>query len=146
MSNTIQTMTLAQFIARAIGVRFRTHGRDFSGWDCWGLVWRAHREVWAVALPSGTELYQSARPDADLARVMAAGRDASWREVTGPVRAGDVVLLRCAGWPVHVGLAIGRGRMLHVEAGIDTCIECYDRGLWKNRVMGVWRHQARRDR
>jgi cell wall-associated NlpC family hydrolase len=53
--------------------------------------------------------------------------------------AGDLVLLRQAPW--HVGLVLGRGRMLHIPEGGMSCIEPYTTGRWGNRVEGIYRHR-----
>lgn len=138
-------MDTLEFCRRSIGVPFIEKGRSFSGWDCWGLVFVAHKECFGISVPTYTDSYIAAKPSGDLARLISAERDGEqWIEICpGDVVAGDVVLLRVAGRPVHVGLSISGKTMLHVEAGIDTCLEKFDGPLWANRVIGFWRHADR---
>ena len=136
-------MTPQQFIRGVIGVPFIPHGRGYSGIDCYGLVYLAHRDVLGIELPTYAEDYVSTRPSSQLAELIAAHRKEVWWNVESePMKFGDVVLLRCGGLPVHCGVALGDGslRMLHVEQGISTCIESYDAPLWQRRVEGFWRH------
>jgi cell wall-associated NlpC family hydrolase len=66
-----------------------------------------------------------------------------WLEVErGVEQAGDVVLLRLRGLPVHVGIIVARGWMLHVEAKVDSVVERFDGLEWRNRILGIYRHDA----
>ncbi len=67
----------------------------------------------------------------------------AWLEVErGAEQAGDVVLLRLRGLPIHVGLVVARGWMLHVEAKVDSVLERFDGLEWRRRVLGTYRHTA----
>jgi cell wall-associated NlpC family hydrolase len=64
----------------------------------------------------------------------------SYREIpSGQEQPGDVLLLR--GQPCHVALVVVPGLMLHVDRGCATCIEPYRSGVWKTRVLGIYRHE-----
>ena len=63
-----------------------------------------------------------------------------WREVTGHERPGDVVLLRVRNHPIHVGMVVEPGRMLHIMAGCDAVIESYNGLEWRHRTLGVFRY------
>ena len=138
-------VTPQQFIRGVIGVPFIPRGRGYSGVDCYGLVYLAHRDVLGIELPTYVEDYGSTRPSLELAELITTSRKETWWVVENePARFGDVVLLRCGGLPVHCGVAIGDGaRMLHVEQGISTCLESYGSPLWQRRVEGFWRHALR---
>ena len=135
-------MTLDEFTARAIRVPFMDKGRDWDAWDCWGMVYVFHRDVLRVALPSYTEHYQDA---GDSPKTRKALRDliaasmGAWQRIGTP-EPGDVVLLNIGGRPIHVGLAIGGGRMLHTERKIDTVIERLASPMWAKRIEGFYRH------
>ena len=47
-------MTYDEWMRRAIGVPFVEMGRDFDGWDCWGLVIAAYRDVAGIGIPDYT--------------------------------------------------------------------------------------------
>ena len=122
-------MTLDEFTARAIRVPFVELGRGWSGWDCWGAVVMFHQKVLGVELPH----YTTGHSDAW------ASHPPKWDSVTRP-EPGDVVLLSIAGLPIHVGLAIGAGLMLHTEPRIGTLIERLASPKWARRVEGFYRY------
>lgn len=129
-----------------VGVPYRDRGRSRAGWDCYGLVWVIAREQFGVALPDYR--YRSAADLADVRALVAGARTAGpWRPVTeADVRAGDIAVLRSwDGSPVHVGMMLAPGWMLHVHAGIDTVICNLGRrflGLrWRDRLDAIGRHR-----
>ncbi len=135
-------MTLEEFTARAIRVPFKDKGRDFNAWDCWGMFCTFHREVLGVTLPSYTESYQDAGHSAESRRALSTLFEkgmGSWRRVESP-EPGDGVLLNIGGRPIHVGLALGGGMMLHAEHRIGTVIERLASPMWSKRVEGFYRH------
>jgi len=120
-------------------VPFKPHGRTREGLDCWGVVWLGFTECLGYNIPSYTEeytpkdLYDFEKLEDIIGKYMP-----GWTEVTKH-RAGDVVLMRLAGRPIHVGLVIENGVMLHIEERINLCVEKYGSPLWKNRIVGVYR-------
>ncbi len=135
-------MTLEEFTARAIRVPFMDKGRDWDCWDCWGMIFLFHREVLSVTLPSYTEDYQDAGHSVEsrqrLSTLIKTNMGA-WRRVERP-EPGDVVLLNIGGRPIHVGLALGGGLMMHTERKINTVIERLDSPMWAKRIEGFYRY------
>ncbi len=125
-----------------IGLSFAEHGREASsGLDCWGLVRLVLAEQFAIALPSYSAHYSHTRDGEKLSSLIAAESE-KWNEVEpGGEKLGDVVVLRMMGRPMHVGLVLGDGHMLHIEDGIDSAIESYTGPRWKDRIMAFFRHQ-----
>jgi probable lipoprotein NlpC len=116
-----------KFARKVIGRPFRE-----PDWDCWGLVVSAYRECLGVALPPLEVL-----PEQGMAgqRSFRDAEMANWHLVEKE-QVGDVALFR----PLHVGLIIAPGKMLHTAQGINTCIESY-RGLaWRHRLQGIYRY------
>ncbi len=134
-------MNLEEFTRRAISVPFVEKGRDWAGWDCWGQLRLFHRDVLGVDLPSYTESYTDAGHSAEsrerLRTLFKKGLDA-WQRVHEPMP-GDGVLLNIGGRPIHVGLAIGNGRMLHTSRKINTVIERLASPMWARRIEGFYR-------
>lgn len=140
-------MTLQDFARRALAVPFVDRGRDYAGWDCWGLVWLAYRDVYRIALPSYADSYPDAAREPG-SRVTIAGlvngytaeacREA-WREVLEP-RPGDIALFRIAGRPLHVALALDGREFLHADRGAGTACERFAAPSWRNRLLSVYRH------
>ena len=134
-------MTPAEFACRAIAVPFEEKGRDWFGWDCWGMVLLFHRHVLGVDLPSYTEEYINAGSSVE-GRAQLAGligkNVQGWDKVETP-ESGDVVLLNINGHPIHVGIAIDAGRMLHTETKCNTLIERLASPMWSRRIAGFYR-------
>lgn len=133
----------ADWINNYVGIPFKDKGRTREGLDCWGLVRLFYQERFDLVLPSYEESYPSAVSDdlEELGRLIR-GEMGPWREITEP-RFGDGVLLRMVGQPVHCGIIVDPAgkKMLHIEKGIDSCIEHYDGVRWKRRVLGFYRHE-----
>ena len=133
------------WVADYIGIPFVEHGRDRNSWDCWGCVRLILDERFGIPLPSYAGAYPDTTAAAELGRLIRAEMT-PWREVTGHERAGDVALLRVRGAPMHVGLVVAPGVMLHVEQGIDSMLERYDGPRWVKRLCGVYRYQRSENR
>lgn len=129
-------MKIIDFANLAVGVPFADGGRDFQGWDCWGLIVRAYRDCFRIELP---DLGCCSVMSYEQGRKMFDGLAISYQEVPlNQGRAGDVVILR--GDPCHAALVVQPGLMLHVDHRCATCIEPYRTGVWKTRVIGIYRH------
>jgi probable lipoprotein NlpC len=128
-------MSMDAFALRAELVPWVDQGREWSGWDCWGLIRLAYRECFGIELPSGAEY--SCRQPLTAHRVLSAG-SREWLEIPwGQERPGDVLFYR----PCHVGLVLDYGRMLHCnEASGRTVKHRYDNALWRGQVIGIYRH------
>ena len=129
-------MGINDFVNIAIGVPFLDQGRDFFGWDCWGLITRAYQECFDIELPSldrcSVMSYEQGKELFDSLAV-------AYQEVPVPLaKVGDVVVMR--GIPCHAGLVVKTGLMLHVDEKVDTCVESYINGIWRKRVIGAYRH------
>lgn len=137
-------MPLPQWIGRYIDVPFKTHGRDKDGCDCWGLVRLVFKEQFDIDLPDHAEGYETATSlsSDDIGAVIAAESAARWRLIgKAQARVGDVIVLRTKGHPLHVGMIVGGGMMLHVIRGANSVVECYDGIRWKSRIYGFYRHE-----
>ncbi len=124
-----------------VGLPFKAGGRDRSGLDCWGLLITVLREQFGKVIPAYDGIgFQEGCDRAALATFMEDHRQ-DWIEVpAGQVQPGDGVLLRMMGHPIHVAVVVARGWMLHIEDGIDACLERWDGPKWQKRVMGLYRY------
>jgi cell wall-associated NlpC family hydrolase len=134
-------MPIPLWAGRYIGLPFRDHGRDRSGLDCWGLVRLVLSEQFGCMLPSFAQEYPHSRATEKISDVIL--REIPlWDAVqAGAERAGDVIVLRLCGKPLHVGTVLGDAHMLHIESGINSAIERYDGTRWKDRVFGFYRYR-----
>lgn len=112
-------MTLTDFQRRAIGVPFVEDGRDYTGWDCWGLVMAAYRDVLGVTLPDyGPNGAHTARA---LLRQFTQ-RECSFWQRSDPAPMAVACIFR-RGRVIHAGLVVPRRYIMHVEQGVETCME-----------------------
>jgi cell wall-associated NlpC family hydrolase len=133
-------MPVPIWAGRYIGLPFKDHGRDRVGLDCWGLARLILGEQFGLCLPSYSHEY---RTTADPSRIgpLIEREVAGWNPVaSGAEQAGDIVILRLHGKPMHVGLVIGDRQMLHIESGINSAIERYGGPRWADRLYGFYRY------
>lgn len=125
---------------RYVGIPQVDHGRDWSGVDCWGLVWLVYREELGITLPDYCG-YGSVAEHAEIAALIdGAAVSPLWEPAAVP-RPLDVALFRCGRFNTHVGLIVRPGLMLHVTDDASKLEHC-DRGGWGTRLQGFWRPRA----
>jgi cell wall-associated NlpC family hydrolase len=135
-------MPVPIWAGRYIGLPFLDHGRERSGVDCWGLVRLVMAEQYSRALPSLVCDYRHSARVEDVGKLIAR-EIPRWNAVkAGAEVAGDVIVLRLRGVPMHVGVVLGDGQMLHVERGIDSVIERYAGPRWADRIFGFYRYRT----
>jgi len=133
---------LPDWVNAYVGLPFKAHGRDRDGVDCWGLVRLVLADQFGTRLPSYAGGYASVEDAEDIGRLIR-GEMGPWREIVpGQEQAGDVVLMRLMNQPMHVGVVVAAGWMLHIEDGIDACLEPYDGAKWRRRVLELYRHDG----
>jgi probable lipoprotein NlpC len=128
-------ISLQEFIARAKKVPFLDKGRDWSGWDCWGLVGQVYRLCCGLELPD--ERDRSYRnPEVALATLLVGARQYLIIPY-GRERPLDVLLFR----PCHAGVVVRRGWMVNAREGRGTLVERYDGLLWRSHLVEIRRHE-----
>ena len=127
-------MGIDEFINRAISVPFVVRGRSFDGWDCYGLIVRAYRELYGIDIPDYVGRYDPHDFNA-VGRLFFDGLP-KWERLPEGVReTGDVALIFHQGRPIHCGLVVGGGRrILHAEEGVGTVSERISRF----RIEGIY--------
>lgn len=135
-----------------IGIPFRDRGASHQGCDCWGLCDLLYRELCGIVLPD----YSAIPPGANIAKlkaIMAAAAGNDWVGVLpGSEREFDVVLMRGVmkddggrlhSRPIHIGLVVQPGRLIHVEARTGVSVVDYrTHPAIKCRVAGFYRYLA----
>ncbi len=135
------------WIESYLAIPFVEGGRDRGGADCYGLVCLVLEDQFGVSIPRESagawtgDLDKAAR--ADLAARVEATL-AVWREIPrGAVKAGDVVLLRFDGRPLHVGVALDNaGLFFHTELDVGPHCDDWNGARWSRRVLGFYRWGA----
>ncbi len=134
-------MTLDEFISKALLVKFKDKGRDYSGWNCWGLPRCAFKDILSIELPSFVDDYVDAGDTKASRRVIhdiILSQKHNWEKVDQP-QALDVVLFRFGDTQTHLGLMIDKNRFIHCEKRINTVIERIDSAKWQKRIEGIYR-------
>lgn len=121
---------------RYIEVPFFSQGRSFFGADCWGLCYLFYKHELGIVLPQLSNEYDSVRNSEKIAQIIAEQKVA-WRKIDNPLPS-HIVVLRLAGRETHVGLYMGRNRMLHTQEGTNSCQENLRNSRWKNRIAGFY--------
>ena len=112
-------MNWQEFTKRAIFTPFLDHGRSYDGWDCWGLVYIAYRDVLGVDIPSYDEAYTDTGKFKELHKAFSSGLDA-WKKKD---ETGSVALILRRNLPIHVGILVGKSMVLHCEKSVGTIQE-----------------------
>lgn len=134
---------LPPWVNKYLGLPYKPLGRDASGCDCWGLLAMVWREEFGRDLPDYVSQRWTDGADPGAVGAGAAAYASQFEKVPiGEERIGDGVLLRMRGHPLHVGVVLAPGWMLHTHEGADSCIESFERFIWRNRVIGIYRHNA----
>lgn len=122
-----------------IGIPYVPHGRDYTGADCWGVLFLYYRDRLGISVPS-----YSAEMDArdfhrsSIGPLIAEERENHWHLVDAP-QAGDCVLMRAGRHDSHVGVFLGHGLMLHSEGPHPSVIDRTGDMRWRSRISGFYR-------
>lgn len=138
-------MATPKWVKDYVGIPFVDGGVSHEEADCWGLLSMVLSEQYGVEVDDFEPRPIYSRDPANLEAVEAYGRmqmeSGQWiRGSLALTKPGDGILLRIAGLPMHVGIVVGNGWMLHTEEGVSSCMERYTSPLWNRRVLGVYRH------
>lgn len=123
-----------------LGLPWREKGRDRQGVDCWGLCRLAFAEKRGVLLPSYHNDYSNVLDRPAIQRAIDAEIEAKFAPVAEPdVLPWDFILMREGFRPVHVGLVVEHGRMLHIEADSTSRVQRWTDAEFRLRVVGFYR-------
>lgn len=123
-----------------IRIPFVEHGRDRDGVDCWGLVRLVYFDRLGIDLPTLTG-YANTKDKLTIPGII--GQESSlWQPVSlGAEKELDVAVFRICGVPMHVGIVVKPGIMLHSECGSGTYVANYLTEMqWVRRLEGFYRY------
>jgi cell wall-associated NlpC family hydrolase len=101
-----------------------------------------YAEQFNVDLPSFIGEYEDVHDKVSIAEIYE-GYHRYWRAISASeARLGDAVVMRLKGLPIHFGIMLAPGRFLHVLEGLNSVIEKTKAPLWKDRIVGYWRHEG----
>lgn len=131
-----------------IGLEYERGARGPDLFDCWGLLMLVEREQFGHAIPAYEGIVWNGGRDHDgrteTAEVVERESAALWTPVgLDDEQAGDAVVLRMYGAPLHVGVVATPGWMLHSSEDANSALERYDGMAWHSRVIGFHRFRGR---
>ncbi len=109
------------FANKAHTVPFVPKGRGYSGWDCWGLIVCAYRDVVGTEIPNYLEIYDDTRNVRKLAEAFKKRFTDDWKQCDRAL--GSIALIRRKFQRVHVGLVVTKRHILHTEEVIGTIVQ-----------------------
>lgn len=121
-------------------IPFSDHGRDRTGCDCYGLVRLVLAERFGVTLPMLTAGYERTADQTGVAELIDATRPTLPLVPVQSPAMGDLVLVRQAGQPCHVGVMVTPHLMLHTEAATGPRLDDIRRVSICHRIEGFYRH------
>lgn len=129
-----------------IGIPFKALGRDRAGADCWGLARIIYQERRGIILPmlDGYEHIRDRRRMSDIIEQEAK----SWTPIAKDAKAEktyDIAVFLMVGEPMHVGIVVRPGTMIHCHEGAGVSVEDYSgpdpqARKWSNRLEGFYRY------
>jgi cell wall-associated NlpC family hydrolase len=122
-----------------IGIPFVSGGRDRGGADCYGLVRLALAEQFGKSLPLFSSDYSDADNFAETEALMRSQRPLLAGLPVAIPETGDVCVLRFHGRPVHLGICVGAGWMLHTLNGVGSALQRMSDPRLAGRVEGWYR-------
>ena len=133
---------LPAWTADYVGLPCKDGGRDRQGLDCYGLLRLVINDRFAGAVPEYEGIAYRSGADKDRLAALMDERVRLWMPIrVGEEQPGDGILLRVMGRPIHVGVVVAKGWMLHVEKDCDSVLERFSAdSRWERRVLGFYRH------
>lgn len=108
---------------------------ESEGLNCWQLCEKILIEVFGTRPPN----YHYYGDFKNVGPVFVSALE-QWKKIEYENRsAGDLVLLRMSGYPIHLGIVISDKIMIHTLKQVGSRAEDYTCFKWKNRVIGFYR-------
>ena len=126
-------MNLQTFIQTAICVPFCERGRDYTGWDCWGLVRCGYMDIFNVFLPIFLEEYKNTSDYSGMVKLV--NKESNNRWIKSSRVLGSVAVIKRRGYLLHVGLVATNYEILHCDKIVGTVLE-YDTRM---NIDGFWK-------
>lgn len=138
---------IPSWVTPYIGAPYRSDVRTGSietGFNCWGLFAAVRRDVFGSSIDDYEGPLWTGKENAAGMAEAARGFAQRFTEIArGQEREGDAILLRMRRYPIHIGVVVAPGIMLHIEEECDACIERYTDRIWVNRIVAFYRDEVR---
>ncbi len=135
---------IPEWMVKYIGIPYIEGGRDSKGADCYGLLRLIYQEQFGIEIPEYSHVAWVKDCDEKQLESDIEDRKQEWQLIdSGSEKIGDCILLKIAGVPIHLGMVVASGVMVHCARGHDSAIERYDSNKWQKRIEGFFRHEQR---
>jgi cell wall-associated NlpC family hydrolase len=126
-----------------IRIPFEELGRSRQGADCWGLACIIFKEERGIELPSLLG-YSDTKDKVKISDIIRS-ESMCWELVEkGKESKFDIAVFRMLGQPMHIGIVIRHGLMIHCERGSGVHLtEYYKERQWDKRLEGFFRYADR---
>lgn len=123
-----------------IRIPFMDHGRTRDGADCWGLACIIFAEQLGIELPALTG-YSDTKDRHKISDIIQS-ESISWGFFkAGEEKPFDIAVFRMLGMPMHVGVVVKHGLMIHCERGSGVYLtHYYKEHQWDRRLEGFFRY------
>ena len=127
-----------------IGLPYVPGGRSADAVDCWGILVLVCRQQFGREVPVYDGVFWDKGCDrVALGDFMAVESPKSWVKIPlSEAVPGDGIQFNMMGEPIHVGVIVADGLMLHCERGKNSCVEDFNSIRWRNRIAGAFRFEV----
>jgi len=130
---------LDNWIAQYVGIPYKSKGTTLEeGLDCLSLIELIYKEKLNIHLPFNEHLETDNNMEA-VGNAISLEK-CKWIKLEQPENF-CVVVLNICGFPVHLGLVLNNGYMIHSLKGHNSVVEKFDGAKWKRRINGFYRHE-----
>lgn len=140
-----------RWVDRYVGAPFKEQGREFSGFDCWGMhrhILMSHAGLDDEDVPSYSEV--GSYDGKQIKKEIKSNLDCNkWVLIQrGLERPFDAVLMKGeyfinGNWkrgPIHIGTVVKPGWMIHIEAKRNAIYLSMNNPDVSERIVGIYRH------
>lgn len=125
-------------ISKYIQIPYKNKGREFDGCDCWGLVRLVYLHEYDIKLPILSNDYADASVGTEVGATVKNEKLVIRNKQKESPEYGDLIVFNINGNPCHIGMYIGKNRVLHILKGTDSTIENLNSFRLKGRVEGYY--------
>jgi cell wall-associated NlpC family hydrolase len=129
--------------SKYVGIPYVKGGRDIgnpqNGLDCWGLATLFYKNEYGVILPSYTDISMTTDRIKEVSGQLVQTDCYKHFNTVQKSKAGDLILLRVGGHPIHIGIVLDNKLMLHANTG-SSVIETYKGMKWQQRIHSFLRY------
>lgn len=137
------TEAVPDWVEEYVGLPYSVGGRDRAGVDCFGLCLLVWRERFGLDVPLYGGVSWKEANTVEIGAFIGGEAMAGWDLVeAGEERPGDAILMRMRGHPIHVGVIVADGFMLHCHDRGDAAVEDFRTIQWSRRILGFHRYRT----